>query len=98
MTSCCEAVLVHYCTETTRRGRRTKTYAELGLVVAGNVKGLVGHGHVGTHLVEGVVRDGEPQLLLGLGQPHPELAPGAGTRAEKMVIISCEAYLVLRGV
>ena len=70
-----------------------KTYTELGLVVPGDGEGLVGHDDVGTHLLEGIVRDGETQLLLGLGQPDPELAPGAGTLAGRE-----DGHHLLRGI
>lgn len=60
---------------------RRVTYTELVLVLAGDIEGLVGNGNVLTHLLDGLLGDVETQLLLGLGQPDPELTPGGGTGA-----------------
>lgn len=73
--------------------KREETYPELGLVVTGDGKGLVGDDDVGAHLVEGVVGDGQTELLLGLGEPDPELAPGAGTFAGRE-----DGHHLLRGI
>src|SRR6478609_5485967 len=61
--------------------RMSKTHTKLLLILVRHLEGLVGNHHVLAHLGNGVVRDVEPQLLLGLGQPHPQLAPGRGARA-----------------
>lgn len=58
-----------------------ETHTKLLLVLIGHLERLVRHDDVLAHLGNGVVRDVEPQLLLGLGQPDPQLAPGRGAGA-----------------
>lgn len=55
--------------------------AEL-LLVSSNLEGSIGHSQVGLHLGQGLVGDLiDTKLLLGLGQPQPQLAPGRCARA-----------------